>query len=107
MQERLRLAGASEPLFHPAAIEAVYRYSKGIPRLINLLGEHSMMGAYVEQLKPVPAYVVESVARDFELDTAPIPLMREMERGMNNSPVARDLSGDGHFISVKTRGHSA
>lgn len=107
VQERLRLAGASEPLFHPSAVEAIYRYSKGIPRLINLLGEHAMMGAYVEQLKPVPANVVENVARDFELDTAPIPLMKEMERHMNSTPVAHDVNTDGQLISAKTRGQSA
>ena len=107
VQERLRLAGASEPLFHPEAVQAIYRYSKGIPRLINLLGEHAMMGAYVEQLKPVPASVVENVAHDFELDTAPIPLMNEMERPLNSTPVAGDISRDGHLIPVKTRGQTA
>src|ERR1700721_79693 len=38
--ERLRIAGAARPIFTPQAIDHVYHYSKGIPRLINLICEH-------------------------------------------------------------------
>jgi general secretion pathway protein A len=38
--ERLRIAGASEPVLLPEAMELVYYYSKGIPRIINLICEH-------------------------------------------------------------------
>ncbi|MGA9874296.1 MAG: AAA family ATPase, partial [Solirubrobacteraceae bacterium] len=38
--ERLRIAGASWPLFSLDALDLVHRYSRGIPRIINLLCEH-------------------------------------------------------------------
>src|SRR5882757_8163694 len=39
--ERLRIAGASgEPIFSPAAVEVIHKYSDGIPRVVNLLCEH-------------------------------------------------------------------
>ena len=38
--ERLRLAGASWTIFTPDALDLIYRYSHGIPRIINLLCEH-------------------------------------------------------------------
>jgi general secretion pathway protein A len=107
VQERLRLAGATEPLFHPEAIEAIYRYSKGIPRLINLLGEHSMMGAYVEQLKPVPAHIVESVAKDFELDTAPIVLMNEVSNELGSVHQPNNAAVGPEFAVAKIKGHIA
>jgi type II secretory pathway predicted ATPase ExeA len=107
MQERLRLAGAVEPLFQPEAIQAVYRYSKGIPRLINLLGEHSMMGAYVEQLKPIPAHIVEGVAKDFELDTAPIILMKDVARASTGGMVAADSNTEPQLISAKVKEQTA
>jgi general secretion pathway protein A len=67
--QRLRTAGAdSEPIFSKEAIEAVHLYSQGIPRVVNLLCEHSLINGYVDQLRPVPAYVVEEVAREFQLD---------------------------------------
>ncbi len=72
--ERLRIAGASgEPIFSKEAIQTVHLYSRGIPRVVNLLCEHSMINAYVDSLRPVPAHLVEEVAREFQLDeVAPI-----------------------------------
>ncbi|MBV9671087.1 MAG: AAA family ATPase [Acidobacteriales bacterium] len=105
VEERLRLAGAVEPLFEPAAIERIYTFSRGIPRLINLLGEHSMMEAYVEQKKMVGPEIVESIARDFELDSSPILFMKEVGR-LNHATGTPGYSNDGRVISVKSRGQS-
>ncbi len=67
--ERLRIAGANcEPIFSKEAIETVHAYSCGIPRVVNLLCEHSMINAYVDSMRPVPASIVEEVAREFQLD---------------------------------------
>ena len=72
--ERLRIGGANgEPIFSKEAIQTVHMYSHGIPRVVNLLCEHSMINAYVDSLRPVPAHMVEEVAREFQLDEiAPI-----------------------------------
>jgi len=72
--ERLRIAGANgEPVFSKEAIETVHLYSRGIPRVVNLLCEHAMIAAYVDDLRPIPAHLVEQVAREFQLDEiAPI-----------------------------------
>jgi type II secretory pathway predicted ATPase ExeA len=72
--ERLRIAGANgEPIFSKEAIQTIHIYSRGIPRVVNLLCEHSMINAYVDSLRPVPAHLVEEVAREFQLDEiAPI-----------------------------------
>lgn len=70
--ERLRIAGANgEPIFSKEAIQSVHLYSKGIPRVVNLLCEHSMINAYVDTVRPVPAHLVEEVAREFQLDEIP------------------------------------
>ena len=67
--DRLRIAGATgEPIFTSEAMEAVHYYSRGIPRVMNLLCEHALINAYVEQLNPVPARMVQEAARDFLLD---------------------------------------
>jgi general secretion pathway protein A len=67
--ERLRVGGASgEPIFSKEAIETIHQYSQGIPRVVNLLCEHSLVNAYVDHVRPVPAHLVEEVAREFQLD---------------------------------------
>ena len=67
--ERLRIAGMNgEPIFSKEAIQTVHLYSRGIPRVVNLLCEHAMISSYVDSLRPVPAHLVEDVAGEFQLD---------------------------------------
>jgi len=67
--ERLRIAGASgEAIFSPKAIETIHVYSLGIPRVINLLCEHSLVNAFVDQQRPIQPKTVEEVAHEFQLD---------------------------------------
>lgn len=74
--DRLRIGGAKgDPIFAPEAVEAVHFYSRGIPRVMNLLCEHALINAYVEQLHPVPAQMVEEAARDFLWEEfRPVPM---------------------------------
>jgi hypothetical protein len=68
----LRIAGASnDPIFSSEAIEAVHVYSAGIPRVVNLLCEHSLINGYVEQQRPIGQKTVEDVAHEFQLDEVP------------------------------------
>ena len=72
--ERLHIAGATETILSPEACQLVHFYSKGIPRLINLLCEHSLISAYVEQIKPIPARIVEAVSAELDLQQQPFVL---------------------------------
>jgi type II secretory pathway predicted ATPase ExeA len=69
MTERLKTAGAGpEPIFSSQAMDAVHLYSAGIPRVINLLCEHSLVNAFVDHQRPIQPKIVEDVAREFQLD---------------------------------------
>ncbi len=77
IEQRLRVAGAashSEPLFCEQTIEAVYRYSRGFPRLINTLCENALLSAYAQQLPTVTPDIIGEVARDLRLDAVGYPL---------------------------------
>ena len=67
--KRLEIAGANaDPIFSEDALESIYAYSLGIPRVVNLLCQHSLIHAFADQSRPVtPAHITE-VAREFELD---------------------------------------
>jgi general secretion pathway protein A len=75
--ERLRIAGATHPIFAPQAIDHVYRYSKGIPRLINLICEHALISAYADQVSLISAHIVESVAMELAVEYQPFLLAPE------------------------------
>ncbi len=68
IKQRLELAGTSTTIFLPDAVALIHEVSKGIPRVINLLCEHAMILAYVEQVRTISAPQVASVARDIDPD---------------------------------------
>jgi len=76
--ERLRIAGGNgEEIFSASAIEAVHRHARGIARVTNLLCEHALIRAFLQQQKQISAEIVEGVSHDFSLDEgdllAPVP----------------------------------
>ena len=50
---RLRIAGIKEQIFSIAALRQLYELSQGIPRLINVLCDRALLGAYVQGLDMV------------------------------------------------------
>lgn len=68
VQQRLRIAGSNgRQIFEPEALESIHRYAAGIPRVINLLCEHCLVSAFVDQQKVIGTTLVDGVARDFDL----------------------------------------
>ncbi len=68
VQQRLRIAGSNgQQIFDPEALVSIHRYASGIPRVINLLCEHCLVSAFVDQQKVIAPTVVDSVAKDFDL----------------------------------------
>ena len=87
-------------LFSPDALALVHRYSRGIPRIINLVCEHSLILAYVEQVQQVTTTIVESVATELELEMQPFMLSSAALGGGSRSP--RSESED-NFIEAFNR----
>lgn len=86
IDQRLKVAGANgSAIFTPGAVELVSRYSNGIPRVVNLLCEHALINAFVDQKRPIPAEIVEDVAREFELDPVVGSSELTMQSGGENS----------------------
>jgi general secretion pathway protein A len=53
LTHRLRLAGTELQLFEPAALEATFQASSGLPRKVNLLAHHALMAAALARAKTV------------------------------------------------------
>jgi type II secretory pathway predicted ATPase ExeA len=71
IDERLQIAGAEQssiPLFSEETVTTVFRYSQGLPRLINTICENGLMAAYARQLPYVTPGVIEDVAKEFRLE---------------------------------------
>jgi general secretion pathway protein A len=64
IRHRLQICGNTQPLFKHNAVDRIQRLSGGIPRLINVLCDRAMLGAYVEGKSQVDAKVVRKAARE-------------------------------------------
>jgi len=61
---RLARAGGNPGIFSKAALNALYRLSRGTPRLINVIADRAMLGAYVEGKYQVTPRLVRNGARE-------------------------------------------
>lgn len=61
---RLQVAGRFEPLFTRKAVNVLQKYSGGIPRLINLLCERSLMAGYAQSRVPIDHHMVRQAAAE-------------------------------------------
>jgi len=64
IQHRLQVAGAQQAIFTDDACSAIYQYSGGTPRLINLLCDTALVYGYAEQRKTIDAALVHDVVRE-------------------------------------------
>ncbi|OAQ20534.1 XrtA/PEP-CTERM system-associated ATPase [Thermosulfurimonas dismutans] len=65
IRHRLRVAGARDlDLFTEDAVEAIYRYSRGIPRLINILCDTALVYGFADELPRIDRKVIEDVVED-------------------------------------------
>ena len=65
LRHRIDVAhGRYESLFAPGCESAFYGFSRGAPRLINVLADRLLIAAFGKNLRPVPRWLVEQKAKE-------------------------------------------
>lgn len=68
IRHRLQVAGgADREIFRPDAVALIHRYSRGVPRLINVICDNCLFEAYLIRKDHIDAAVVEGVVADLGL----------------------------------------
>jgi general secretion pathway protein A len=62
IRHRLRVAGATRDLFSPAALREIHRLSHGVPRIINVIADRALLGAYTREEHRVTGKLVRRAA---------------------------------------------
>ena len=68
---RLDRAGANShatDIFPEESMAAIYRYSRGIPRLVNTICENALIAAYAEKAQVARVELIDGVAKDLRLN---------------------------------------
>jgi general secretion pathway protein A len=66
---RLRVAGASRPIFDEGAVSAIHCFSRGVPRAINLMGDYALLHAHLKEADRVDAEMVGICKDRFQIAT--------------------------------------
>jgi general secretion pathway protein A len=64
LSHRLALAGGAADIFEGGALREVHRLSGGVPRLINVIGDRALLGAYAQRRSTVDRQTVRAAARE-------------------------------------------
>jgi general secretion pathway protein A len=92
ISRRLEVAGAkpqADDIFSETALAVIFRYSNGLPRLINTICESALITGYARQLRQITPEVIEHVAHEARLD---VRLPAELpEKAPNDDHVLKQL----------------
>jgi general secretion pathway protein A len=64
VRHRLRVAGATAELFTNGALREIHRLTRGIPRVINVICDRCLLGAYTQDLHLINGATVRRAARE-------------------------------------------
>ena len=76
IEHRLRVAGALGEVFDSAAKREVYRLTDGVPRLINVICDRALLGAYSRETRRVNRRLVRRAAAEIKGIPYTAPLLR-------------------------------
>ena len=64
VRHRLRVAGATREIFSSSALTELHRRSGGLPRLINIIADRAMLGAFANDRHEITPTVVRAAAAE-------------------------------------------
>jgi len=76
IRHRMQVAGGQRNPFKRGAMNALYQRSQGIPRLINIIADRSLIAAYVKECVDVTAAMVHEAANEVQLGEKQVKRVR-------------------------------
>jgi general secretion pathway protein A len=67
IKHRLKVAGTTSEIFNEKAMRKVHSFSKGYPRLINIMCDHALLSAYVKDITTVPPKIIKECTKELSL----------------------------------------
>lgn len=67
---RLKVAGTRREIFDKKAVRQVYAFSRGYPRLINIICDQALLTGFVRDLKKIKSEVVRECAQELAIHTS-------------------------------------
>jgi len=76
VKHRMRVAGATAEVFTPSALREIHRLSGGIPRVINVICDRALLGAFTQEDHRAGATLVRQAASEVYGRPVPAPWLK-------------------------------
>jgi general secretion pathway protein A len=76
VKHRMRIAGATAEVFTPSALREIHRLSGGIPRVINVICDRALLGAFTQEDHRAGAALVRQAASEVYGRPVPAPWLK-------------------------------
>ncbi|MEW6002189.1 MAG: AAA family ATPase [Nitrospirota bacterium] len=68
IKHRLRIAGCDRDIFTEEAVGLIFKYSKGLPRLVNTVCDNALLEGYLFKANSIDGFTINTVAVDLGLN---------------------------------------
>jgi general secretion pathway protein A len=101
VKHRMRVAGATAEVFTPSALREIHRLSGGIPRVINVICDRALLGAFTQEDHRAGAGLIRQAASEVYGRPVPAPWLKWTTAAAVAAAVA--LVGVGAWMYVGSR----
>jgi general secretion pathway protein A len=84
VSNRLKVAGVDRTIFTPNALESVYSYSGGIPRVVNVLCDNALLTGYALGKNEIETGIIREVAEDLSITANIEVCLRPIRHAVTN-----------------------
>lgn len=95
IRHRMDVAGNREAVtFTSDAFDLIYTFSRGVPRLINIICDFLMLSAFAEETKTIDGAMVRDIAGDLDFEHQYWGTATDKESAASNGSVREPVAGD-------------
>lgn len=96
IEYRLSVAGAPRKIFQASAIRKIYHFSKGYPRLINIIADRALLTGYVKSARRIKKNIIKECAKELEISEG-------LQSGFAENETEADETNDFPQVNSKTK----
>jgi putative secretion ATPase (PEP-CTERM system associated) len=105
---RLEVAGNREAVgISPEALDIIFKYSRGIPRLVNIICDFLMLAAFAEETTQLDVGMVRDVIGDLDFENQFWRSIAPKEPDKEGIPQARVSPPEEHVVTIANDGEFA
>ena len=79
IKHRLNIAGSEKNIFSSSAIREIFSFSRGFPRLINIICDLALLTGYVKEQKTINELIIKECAKELQIPTEKAPPPKESQ----------------------------